>query len=130
MPSKYYVYSTLTNSHRYADYKPQTAPGQPLEIKASVLIHGGANRATDKQMTPLGIMTEVNEGEMQILQTVPLFRQHLEEGFIIVKTDKQDPDMVAKDMTARDQSAPLTPKSAVFQHRDNEGNPLIKEKTD
>jgi hypothetical protein len=40
-----------------------------------------------------------------------MFLKHLKNGFITITTSKEDPDVVARDMQKRDNSAPLTPSS-------------------
>ena len=118
-----FVYSTLTNSHAYTNW---TRPSDPLKrpeivvqdngFKEQVLIEGGANLANSNVITPLGMRTEIDERQYEVLKRNTMFQRHLEQGFLVVKTEVDDPELIAKKyMAARDASAPLTPNSDIFQ---------------
>lgn len=127
---QYFVYSTLTNDHAYTNWTLPTEIGQRPEIKKGadgfkeqVLIKGGANVATDRLITPIGIRTAVTERQMETLKRNKTFQKHMAQGFIVVKTEKDDPEVIAqRHMEKADLSAPLTPKSEVFKE--------IEEKTE
>lgn len=107
----YYVFSTMTSSNQYIVYSEN--PNKNLaEIKRRITIHGGANVATKSLYTPRGIMTEVSDEDMGILQTDFAFQQHQKNGFITIEKKKSDPEKVAKaKLKAEDESAPITPDS-------------------
>lgn len=117
----WYVYSTLTNSHKYTNWAPPAGPGQLQQIIGKpVLIQGGANLADKNQFTPLGVRTEVTDEQYQYLLANTMFKRHLDAGHLIVKDERQEADEVAMEMHARDAAAPLTPKSEIFQGTDVE----------
>ena len=126
--ARFYVYSTLTNDYAYTNFEPVTINGQPRQIKRSsdgfkeqILIKGGANIPNDHFITPLGVRTEITERQYAALQDNRTFQKHLKQGLILVKSEKDDPEAVARAyMLARDQSAPLTPQSDVFKKDDPE----------
>ena len=96
---KLYVYSTLSNDQRYA-------------VKdGSVFIAGKANIADKYMLTPRGIATSISPEQYAQLKDNHVFKLHVQNGFIHVDQRKEDPEKVATDMTASDQSAPDTPES-------------------
>jgi hypothetical protein len=95
----YYVYSTLSNDNRYGE----------------VLISGKANVANKNLITPLGVMTRITSAQLEECDSFPVFQLHKENGFITVEKYKEDPDLVASDMTGRDNSAPETPETLVLK---------------
>lgn len=103
-----YVYSTLTCNTKYTDYEKN----YNLNVKkneTSVLIKGGANLPTAglrSIITPKGVATEVTDKQLEFLENNYHFKQHVEKGFITVDKAKVKPEKVAKDMSAKDNSAP------------------------
>jgi hypothetical protein len=91
------------------------------EIIAQVVIKGGANLATDRLITPLGVRTEVTDQQLEQLEQNTIFQKHKKQGFIVVMSDKEDPDDIAKGMTPKDQSAPVTPNDPIFKRHDADG---------
>lgn len=91
----YYVYSTLSNDNNYD----------------GVLIAGKANVATKNLITPMGVMTKVDDSTLKHLEGNHVFQLHKKNGFITVEKYKEDADQVAADMTGRDSSAPETPET-------------------
>jgi hypothetical protein len=116
-----YIYSTLTNDYSYTNWTRPTDPNKYPEIIAQVLVKGGANRATDKLITPLGVRTEVTDQQLEQLEVNTTFKRHKDQGLIVVMTDKEDPDDIAKMMTAKDPSAPITPNDPIFKRTDADG---------
>lgn len=94
-----YIYSTLSNDQNYA-----TQDGV-------VFIAGQANIMTRRMYTPRGRVTEITDEQYAQLKENPVFRLHKENGFITVEHHKGDPEKVATNMEASDQSAPDTPES-------------------
>lgn len=110
--AKHYVYSTLTNDTKYVRYAPARANGAPNVELDSVLIAGGANRADKHLITPRGVMTQVTDEQLEMLQNNEAFKRHVEQGYMLVRTDRVDPEVaVAADMEQRDGAAPLTPNT-------------------
>lgn len=107
MGKKAYVFSTLANDQKYINWVPGggdvSVPGR------AILIKGGAGIANDRFVTPLGVMTEVEEDEICELEANPGFQQHVKNGFITVQKRSADAEKVAADMNRSDPSAPKTP---------------------
>lgn len=110
MPDKYYIYSTLASDNAYTNYENGGAD-LPVALPA-VLIHGGAGVANDRFVTPRGVVTEVTGEQLDYLRRNPVFLMHEKNGYILVDSNRADPDQVAADMTGRDVSAPLVPQDA------------------
>lgn len=91
----YYVYSTLSNDNRYGE----------------VLINGKANVANKNVITPLGVATRITSVQLDECKSFPVFKLHMDNGFITVEKYKEDADLVAANMTGRDASAPETPET-------------------
>jgi len=101
-----YVFSTLTEDQAYTEWNPG---GGDMPVKGrSVLINGGANKSNRSLETPLGSATKVSDEELALLEKNQHFQRHRERGFVHVQKRKADVEHVAKDMTAKDRSAPLT----------------------
>ena len=100
------ITSTLTTPVQYNVW--ETTPSKEIRIKRSVTIQGGANVANKNFITPEGVVTEVTQDELdEVLLNDPVFILHLEGGFVKVSKSAK---LNVKDMTARDESAPLTDK--------------------
>jgi len=113
-----HVVSTLSNDQHYTVWsKPETEGGKiarPAVALKRVLISGKANVA-NKITTPEGVITQVSDEALDVLKTVPLFQEHVSKGYMKIVTRAVDPDKAAKDMTARDESAPLNPSKGDFE---------------
>lgn len=106
----HYVYSTLTCDNIYTGYsKPADRNALPLPIK-QVTIRGGSNVANKHFVTPKGVVTQVNDEDLEFLESNPGFKQHKENGFIKVEKKEVDVEKVVKNMREKDLSAPKTPK--------------------
>lgn len=103
-----HIFSTLTCDQEYTN----TAHNQNgvTNEAPSVFIKGGAGLANDRLITPLGIHTEVSDSDYEILQKNPVFKLHVDNGFIQVQDKKADAEKVAASMQRRDKSAPLVPQ--------------------
>lgn len=119
MPS-HYIFSTFTNDQAYTNFEPTKAGGGPRNIVSQVIIKGGANRADVRLFTPKGVMTVVDDQQLEALEQNPLFRKHRDvDHRIVVRDTEMDPDKcAADDMNPRDGSAPLTPNSPEFKRPD------------
>jgi hypothetical protein len=104
--AKTYVFSTLANDQLYTNW---LKGGGDMPIKGhSVLIKGGTGVANDRLITPLGVVTEISEHDLEELQKNPSFKDHETKGFLSVKAKKAEPEKVAADMNLKDESAPLS----------------------
>jgi len=102
----FYVFSTLSTDVDYTVYGESVNDLPTIEKR--ITIKGGANVATKHLITPKGVMTAVEDAEFDILSAHPVFQMHKKNGFITVEKKAADPEKVASNMTARDESAPLT----------------------
>lgn len=64
--AKNYVYSTLANDQSYTNWIPGGG-NMPVESH-SVFIKGGTGVANDRLITPLGVMTEVTDHDIDELR--------------------------------------------------------------
>lgn len=103
-----FVYSTLTAGNTYVDYHA-TVNGVPTAVR-SVAIAGGTNVPNKHLVTPMGVVTEVTDDELEFLEKDPGFIFHREKGFLKVQKTKANPEKVAADMETRDASAPAVPQ--------------------
>jgi len=110
-----FVLSTLSNAQNYTIYrKTQNKPGVrdqgPRVVVGQVKINGGANIANKALVTPKGVVTEVTADQLKTLEACTSFQKHKDRGFITVldKDPRHEVEKVAKDMTEKDKSAPLT----------------------
>lgn len=101
--AKKYVYSTLSASVRY-----------PTD-QGEILVKGGANIADKHMLTPYGVVTTLEEHQADSLMGSAAFLDHVSAGFITVEDHKEDPDLVAANMTGRDGAAPDTAESLMLE---------------
>ncbi len=107
----HYVYSTLSASVSYAIYE-KSGGDLPTRTRA-VTIKGGANVADRKTDTPRGIVTEVTDEDLAVLEASPVFQAHKKNGFIVVVPKEIKIEKAVADMVEKDKSAPLTPDDFV-----------------
>lgn len=114
-----YITSTLSSGVNYAIYG-KTAGGLPV-IKKEITINGGSNVINKLFVTPHGVVTEVSDEDLELLEAHPLFKRHKEAGFIKVsKSAKLDissmeekdksAQLVEKDFTKKGKKAPKVAK--------------------
>ncbi len=104
-----YVYSTLSSDQEYCQYPRKADPKGIPQIIERVFINGKANVTNKKTfVTPKGVVTEVSDEQLKILDSITAFKDHKEAGFILVESKKAEPAKVAKaSMKAKDKSAQL-----------------------
>lgn len=120
----HYVYSTLTSDNIYATYR---AGGNDVPaVEKKILIKGGHGVTTKHLLTPRGVVTSINDEELEHLNANPVFRQHVDGGFLVVEKKKVDPEVVAADMEQSDDSAPRTPED--FESDEKGAKPASLEK--
>lgn len=109
MAGKIFVYSTLTSSTKYTNWNK--GPGDLAKRTGSVLIQGGSNVANKHLVTPRGVVTEVSEEQLKILESNETFKRHKARGYIKVERIKAETiEKAVSDMVQRDPSAPLVPE--------------------
>lgn len=133
-----HIYSTLSCDNKYVHYKPVTDENKELQKELPlvhtrpdgsqhhVIIKGGANvaRKDGAMDTPAGVRTKVSDEDYAWLQKDPNFIRHVNNGHLVISEGSVvNPDKVAKDMTAKDKSAPKTPDDAEYQ---GEGDDALK----
>ncbi|AWR58860.1 TPA: hypothetical protein SMO61_000185 [Proteus mirabilis] len=94
-----YAYCTLSNDQNYT------------VRDGKVFIAGQANVMTKHMYTPRGRVTEISDEQYKQLKENHVFNLHCDNGYITVEERKEDPEKVATNMEASDQSAPDTPES-------------------
>lgn len=107
-----YVYSTLSTDMEYALWKQGV--GTNIKIK-SVKILGGANLCKEsdsgKFFTPKGVITKVNDEDIDLLEKNEVFKLHKNNGFIQIEKSEKKIDKVIENMQAQDICAPKTEKT-------------------
>lgn len=112
----FYVCSTLAQDMAFTLFDTSKAKngGPNVAIPGSrVLIKGGANVVDFKTgSAPLGVITEVNQEQMNSLNENPHFLDAMEKGYLSVSDKKLDPEVqIAKnDMETRDASSQRVPQ--------------------
>jgi hypothetical protein len=101
-----YVYSTLTCDNDYAEWAKN---GDQQSILRTVRVNGGHGLMNKHMITPLGVVTEVSDEDLEFLQRNSAFRLHVENGFITVDEKKAEPEKVAANMKRRDKSSQIVP---------------------
>lgn len=109
-----YIVSKLSQSNEYTGWKVGRNGLNQKEM--SVLIKGGANVVDKKKLeVPNGVVTEVTKEELEFLKTNPLFKMHLDGGWVEISTSKEGANKRAetadkdeKGRTKKDGSAQLT----------------------
>lgn len=108
-----YVYSTQTSGTTYTEYEKTPVTAASHIAKRQIHINGGANLAAvnNALFTPRGVVTKITDEEKEILLANPTFQRHMKLGFVHIEDSHRDVDKVVANMTEKDGSAPLTPKS-------------------
>lgn len=116
------IYSTLANSQHYVDW---SAPGAE---KPSVLIRGGSDMPRGNILTLTSapaVETEITEAQLEILQRIPAFLDHVKEKCLEVRKSKVDLEKAADGMKRDDKSKPITPDEVKKGSRRVEPKPTI-----
>ena len=105
-----FIYSTLTADQYYILPKEPVQGSQKSVTKPiaefAFLVKGGANVTTKRIVTPLGVATQCTDEELEKLQKIKAFQNHVAGGYLKVEKSKRSEEAAAKDMTAKDESAP------------------------
>lgn len=105
-----YVLSTLTAGQDYSFYKKSNPDGLQ-QVERVIHIDGGANVANKHFVTKDGVMTELSDEDIGLLETHPVFKLHKQNGFVKIFRNERDESRVLLDMEKEDASAPLTPSN-------------------
>ena len=89
--------------------KASIAKGQPYPRQKSVVINGGSGVINKSFITPHGTITEVSDGEAELLLKNTAFQRHVKRGFIKIENGKRDPEKAASDLDNDDGGRQLTP---------------------
>ena len=110
--SKIYVYSTMTASVTYCAWRK--GGGDVPSIAQSVTINGGSNVVDKFIRTPRGVMTEITQDQLDIMEQDGVYQIHKSKGFITIDANLHDVEkVVAGNMESADASAQLTPNDLV-----------------
>ncbi len=130
-----YIYSTATCSGTYCDYGPidknagQNIARKKVTIKGG---HGVASQARGPSMggiyTPIGVVTEVSDSDLEFLLANKSFQRHMAAGFMTVDKKKVEPAKKAIDMAQKDGSAPVTLKDFEDSESSEPGLRILKAK--
>ena len=104
-----YVYSTLANDQVYPYWIEQDNSRQLPRREVEVFIKGQAGVMGKNLVTPKGVVTEVTDEELAVLEKSPQFKRHCELGYLNVSKKKTNADKAASDLN-RDASSQLTPE--------------------
>lgn len=83
----HYVFSTISTDVKYTFYG-QSANDMPA-IEHTITIKGGANVATKNLITPRGVMTAVEDADIDMLNTHPVFLRHKKMVLCMLKQNLQ-----------------------------------------
>lgn len=107
------VASTLSSDVKYHLWKTEKNGGGVNTTAGHVLVRGGHGVAHKRDNggidTPIGVITHVTDDELKLLLADEVFQTHQKNGFVrIIETERKvEPEKAAKDLEAKDQSAPL-----------------------
>lgn len=122
-----YVYSTMSAGVTYQTFAPNVGEGIAV-VEKSITINGGANVVDKKHViTPKGVVTEVSDADLEILESIWLFKKHKENGFIQVEKKSVSVEKIVADMEERDKSSPVRPED--YKDNDPEVKPKPKPTT-
>lgn len=109
MAKIHYVYSTLAAAVAYT--LTEKGPNDLPVERGSVTIQGGAGvvAAKGEPDAPAGVATAVTEEQVALLKANPVFQMHEKNGYVVITTDKPDPERLAADMNTGDKSKQLNP---------------------
>lgn len=106
----FYVFSTLTCDTLYHIYPADNHKRDISITDKKILIKGGHGVSQKKSFyTPMGVMTQVSDEDMELLQKDFHFQEHQKLGFITIEKRKAETEKVAASMNLLDKSRPLTP---------------------
>jgi hypothetical protein len=126
MAQRHFVFSTLATDMRYTHWIPGADAGAMASEGPTVFIKGGAGVANDRIVTPLGVMTEVDDAELEMLHKNNVFLLHKTNGHMSVQKKSTDVEKVAADMNRADPSSPKTPADYIGVNEETTAKPSAK----
>lgn len=101
-----FITSKMAASVNYAFY---TQGANKINVVTdTITINGGADVINKALVTPQGVVTELEDDKLEKLKTHPLFRQHLENGFVTIQGTEKAAKK-AEETLETDKSAQITP---------------------
>lgn len=125
----HYIYSTLTCDNAYTIYDLDHKSKDIPKILRKILIKGGCGVATKHLFTPKGIMTQVSDEDLALLEKDSNFINHRDNGFIHVEKRNIDIEKAIKNMAPKDGSAPKTPADYKQSDKSDETTKIYKAKS-
>lgn len=114
-----FVVSTCSTAIKFVDYHEHSLTrGQIPQIKRSLTIRGGANLMNKHLFTPNGVATPITESDLAFLTANAMFMAKVADGFFSIIGDDGDTERRARDMWAKDGTAPKT--EADFARRNDQ----------
>ena len=107
------VASTLSSDVKYHLWRTEKQGGGVNTSAHHVLLKGGhgvAHRRDNGGIdTPIGMITQVSDDDLKLLQADEVFQTHLKHGFVrVIESERKvEPEKAAKDLEQKDESAPL-----------------------
>lgn len=101
-----YVYSTSTNDIDFIKWK-ETSERSTTIPEGRIKIKGGANIPNSNFMTPRGVVTPLNQSQLDFLEKNELFNSLVNQGFFKVTKNKIKISKAVKDMNPRDKCSAL-----------------------
>lgn len=117
-----YVISKLANANTYTFYT-KSAGGLPT-IEKQITIDGKAGVMQKGLVTPGYSVTFVSDSDLELLKDHPVFKMHMENGFISIQKDRDEvkSEKTAENMKVKDASAQPTPKDLAKKGKKNPKN--------
>ncbi len=78
------------------------------KVVDTITINGGADVINRALMTPQGIVTELEDDRLEKLKSHPVFRKHLENGFVSIQGSEKAAKKVEETLE-KDKSSQITP---------------------
>lgn len=103
-----FITSKLSTSVNYTFYTK--GPNNINVITDTITLKGGADVINKKTLqTPSGVVTELTDDQLEKLKTHPVFKKHLENGYVEILSTEKEAAKADKDLK-EDKSKQLTPK--------------------
>ena len=106
-----YLYSTLTSDQSFIVFGNLDKANVIPSAKRVILVSGKANIMNKSNfVTPRGVVTVIEDADLELLKKLPSFNRFVDRGFIAVESkEAKSADDAAKNLTGKDKSAQKTP---------------------
>ena len=101
-----FITSKLSSSVSYAFYVQDS--NKINRVVDTITINGGADVINKALITPQGVVTELEDDKLDKLKTHPVFRTHLENGYISIQGTEKAAKK-AEETLEKDKSSQITP---------------------